>query len=399
MPANQNLSEEIKRNCQTVAKQQLLWRRHFHRFPELSNQEFSTTKKIKEIAKKLGLKILPLKTETGVLAEITGKKKGRTVAVRTDIDALPITEQVTLPFSSENTGRMHACGHDMHMATVLGTAAVLSKMKDELNGTVRFIFQPAEEMPPGGARPMIENGALNDVSMIFGLHVDPQLTTGNISIRDGVTMASVVDFDIIVHGRGGHAARPHLSVDAIATAAEVIESIQKVVSRDINPISPVVITFGQIVGGVARNVIADRVVLTGTARTLSASISKAVPKLIKRTATAVCRGRGARAEMKIIASYPVLSNHSGANRIIAEAFQSVAPRKKIQLTPQGMGGEDFACYLEKVPGAMFRLGIRNKKIGAVKPWHSPLFIADENAMPLGTSVLTSAVLNYLGKNR
>jgi len=378
-----------------IHPKQIKLRRHLHQYPETSFNEFQTTLFIKKEIKNLGLKILPLRMETGVLAELKGKGAGPTVAIRTDIDALPIAEKTSLKFKSKNIDCMHACGHDMHMATVLGTAMVLNKMRSQINGTVRFIFQPAEEMPPGGARPMIANGALKNVSAIFGLHVDPHLATGKISLRDGVTMASVNDFDLIIHGKGGHAARPHTAVDALVTACEVVDAIQKVVSREIDPITPAAVTFGTINGGVARNVIADRVVLRGTARSLSKKATRDLPRLIKRTASAVCKARGARLEMNILADYPVLNNHSKINSLISENYQALFGKVKIEETPLVLGGEDFACYLEKVPGAMFRLGVMNKKIKADKPWHSSLFIADEQAMIYGTALLATATIDLL----
>jgi carboxypeptidase Ss1 len=333
--------------------------------------------------------------KTGLLAELKGSRPGPTVAIRTDIDALPIAEQTGLSYKSKKPNCMHACGHDAHMATVLGVAKILTSLKDNLPGSVRFIFQPAEEQPPGGAVPMIKNGALDGVSMIFGLHVEPGLPTGKISLRDGVTMGSVTDIDITIHGRGGHAARPHASVDAISTAAEVVESIQKVVSREIDPVTPTVITFGQINGGGARNVIADRVTLVGTARALSVEATKVLPKLIKRTVQSICKARGARADVTIIAGYPLLANHASANRILRGNFAALFNEKDISRTPQTLGGEDFAFYLQKVPGAMFRLGVMNKKIGADKPWHSPEFKIDEDALYYGTALMTAATIDVL----
>ncbi|MDF1543554.1 MAG: M20 family metallopeptidase [bacterium] len=387
--------EQITRQARRIHKSQVSWRRHLHQNPETANEEFETTRFLRAEIKKLGLRILPIKMKTGLLVELKGSSPGKTVAVRTDIDALPILEQSGVPFKSRRPGFMHACGHDMHMATVLGLAAVLKNFQKKLKGNVRFIFQPAEEKPPGGATPMIENGALKNVSMIFGLHVDPHLATGKIGVRDGVTMASVIDFDLVVHGRGGHAARPQHAVDAIVIAAEVIESLQKIVSRETDPILPTAVTFGKIEGGTARNVIADRVLLTGTARTLSARDSRRLPKMIKRTADNICKAHGAKAEMNIIARYPVLHNSPKANRLFERNFKKLFGAGKIEQTDQTLGGEDFACYLQEVLGAMFRLGVMNKSIGADKSWHSPHFIADEQALFFGTSVLAASVLDYL----
>lgn len=395
--ADTQLKNEILKSAKELFKTQVNWRRHLHQHPELSNQEFKTTAYIKAQLKKLGLKLLPLKMETGVLAEVVGSSKGKTIAIRSDIDALPILEKTGLPFKSKNIGCMHACGHDVHMATVMGAAALLQKNRDKMTGSVRFLFQPAEEKPPGGARPMIANGALSGVKMILGLHVDPNLAVGRIGLRDGATMASVCDFNLIVRGKGGHAARPHSAVDAIVIAAEIVESLQKVVSRETDPISPVAITFGQISGGTARNVIANEVTLVGTARTLSKKNARDVPRLIQRTARAIAKAHGGTVEYELVAGYPVLSNHKSANRLIAESFAELYGRRSIEETPYGLGGEDFACYLEKVPGAMFRLGIMNKKIGADKGWHSDQFMVDESAITVGSSVLALSAMNFLQK--
>lgn len=376
-------------------KHQVTWRRHLHQNPEIAFQEHDTTAFIKDACKELGLTERKLKMKTGALAELKGKAKSPIVAIRTDIDALPVTEQTDLSFASRRPGFMHACGHDIHMATVLGAARILTQFSDRLPGTVRFLFQPAEEHPPGGARPMIAEGALDNVSAILGLHVDPHVPVGKIGLRDGVTMASVTDFDLIIQGRGGHAARPQDAVDAIVVASELIGALQTVVSRHSDPINSVAITFGRMEGGTARNVIADEVRLTGTARTLSAADSKRVPKLIKRVADNICRAHGAKAHMNLIASYPVLSNSAKVNTAFRRSFENLYGKGKIVLTDQVLGGEDFACYQEIVPGAMFRLGIRNSKIGADKPWHSPKFIADEDALQIGAALLAATAIDML----
>ena len=395
--AHTEIEKKILSLSKIVHPQQIRWRRHLHQYPEISNEEFETTKYLTAELQKLQIKTKKLKIQTGLTAEIQGKHKGPVVAVRTDIDALPILEQTKLPYASKHKGCMHACGHDMHMATILGVASNIQQLKDEFSGSVRFLFQPSEEMPPGGAKPMIEEGVLNNVDMIFGLHVDPHLKVGKIGIRDGVTMGSVTDFDLIIRGRSGHAARPHHTIDAIVTAAEVIESLQKIVSREIDPIDPVVITFGEISGGYARNVICDEVKLVGTIRTLSPQASKEVPKKVKKIAEYICKARGAKVDMYIMGDYPVLINDIEVNNIISTNYTSLFGSGKVDVTPPVLGGEDFACYLEKVKGAMFRLGVMNKKIKADKPWHSPEFIVDEEALYYGTSVITASIIDALTK--
>lgn len=394
-----DLYNDILTKSQQLFKQQVQWRRHLHQHPELSNQEFKTTRYIKDYLKKISVPVKKLSMPTGVLAEIKGSGPGNTAAMRTDIDALPILEQSGVPFSSKNSGCMHACGHDVHMAVVLGATTILKQIRHQFPGSVRVLFQPAEEMPPGGARPMIENGAMDDVSMIFGLHVDPNLPVGKISVRDGVTMASVTDFELIIEGVGGHAARPQDAVDPIVCASEIVMSVQKIVSREMDPIDPVAITFGKIEGGTASNIICDKVVLSGTARSLSAKNARLLPQRIKRTASHIAKAHGAKVTMDIIANYPVLANHPATNKIISRACEKLYGKHKVEVTPQVLGGEDFACYLEKAKGAMFRLGIRNKKISAVHSWHSPKFKVDEHAIQYGTAILAASVIDFLRTSR
>lgn len=374
---------------------QVKWRRRLHQYPETSNKEIETTAFLKTQVRKLGLKLRPLQLPTGVVAELKGATAGPTVAIRSDIDALPIQEQTGLPFASRLPGKMHACGHDMHMATVLGTAAVLTQLKSELRGNVRFLFQPAEEEPPGGARLMIEAGALDGVETIFGLHVDPVFAVGTIGLCDGPMMAHVYDFDISVVGRGSHAARPHLGVDAIVAAAAVVEALQNVVSRRTDPSIPLVLTIGRITGGTARNVIADSAHLICTARTLSPQVSRKLPGMIKKTVEGVCRAHGAGCEITAVASYPMLINDPRTNQLFRQVFGGLFGSRTVRQADPVLGGEDFAYYLQRVPGAMVRLGIKNPKIGADKPWHSSKFIADETALTYGTALLAGAVVRYL----
>lgn len=397
--ARQNtITNDLLMRARRWHKTQIKWRRHLHQYPEIANQETQTTTFLKKELRGLGLKILPLKMKTGVLAELKGKKNntsGRTVALRSDIDALPVTEQTGLPFASKIKGKMHACGHDVHMATVLGTAALLSELRDQINGTVRFIFQPAEEDPPGGAKFMIEEGAMEGVDTIFGLHVDPHLPTGIVGLCDGPMMAMVLDFDLGINGRGGHAARPQFAIDAVTTAAEVVTALQKIGSRAIDPATPFVLTVGQIEGGTARNVIADRVKLVCTARTLSPPFGRKIMGLVRRTVGGICKAHGANFDIVEHSAYPILINDAATNARYAKVFETLFGRKKTRAAEPVLGGEDFAFYAQMVPGSMFRLGIRNKSLGADQPWHSSKFIVDEEAIYYGTALLAGATLSYL----
>jgi len=390
--------KEIQQLARRWHKKQVAWRRHLHQYPEIANQETNTTAFLKKELHQIGLKILPLKLKTGVLAEVKGKQPGPTVAIRSDIDALPLQEETGVSYASKNFGRMHACGHDVHMATMLGVAAALAEWRDKLTGNVRFIFQPAEEDPPGGARFMIEQGALDNVDTIFGMHVDPHLKVGRIGLCDGPMMAMVYDFDLIIKGRGGHAARPQFSVDAIIVACEVVDTLQTLVSRYSDPSDPLVLTFGQIEGGTARNVIADRVRLVGTARTLSPAFGKKIPGLIRKITGGVCRAHGANFEMTEAPAYPIMINDPSTNARYAEVFRFLFGCRGVKSVEAILGGEDFAYYLQEVPGAMLRLGIRNKKIGADKPWHSSKFMVDEEAIYYATALMVGSTMKYFAEN-
>lgn len=380
-------------------KTQLEWRRHLHRHPELSNQEFKTTEFVRKELKTLGLKPLKVNYPTGVIAELAGAHSGPTVAIRADIDALPILERTDLPFRSTVPGVMHACGHDVHTTVVLGAAALLSEMKKDLYGNVRFIFQPSEETPPGGAIEMIASGAMKNVSVIFGLHVDPHLQVGRIGLRDGSVFAANWDFDVIIRGKGGHGARPHLAVDAIAVAAQAVNRVQHIVSRESDPIEPLVVSFGEIHGGTARNVVADSVQMTGTARWLSEKLDGKVEKLIAGAIKSVCRSYGAQCEIVDIGTYPLLKNTPSVNAIYCRSWEKLFGAGKISVTEPVLGSEDFASYLTKAPGSMFRLGVMNKKIKADQPWHSAFFKVDEEAIFYGTSLLTASTLDFLESKR
>jgi len=391
------LHADIAAKAQRDAARLINLRRKLHQYPEPGHQEFRTTQLLKKELRKLGLDIFDDGLETGLWAQLDARTKGPVIAVRTDIDALPVRERTGLPFASKRDGFMHACGHDVHMAVLVGVARALTECEKHLRGTVKFLCQPAEEVPPGGARILIDAGALKHpaVDAILALHVDPELPTGTIGIRDGVSMAAVFDFDLRVIGRSGHAALPHNAVDAVAVAAQIITGIQQIVSRMTDPVKPTVITFGTVKGGGVRNVVAGEVTLEGTARTLDESMTKKLPKLISKTAQNIARGFGARVEVKPIAEYPVLKSDARVNRYISDSFRALYPKNKIHRLPVIMGAEDFACYLERIPGAMFRLGVGNRTIGADKTWHDPAFMIDEDAIPIGVATMSATVINML----
>jgi amidohydrolase len=314
------------------------------------------------------------------------------------MDALPVTEQTGYLFSSKNPGNMHACGHDVHMATVWGAARILSEIKDKLNGSVKFIYQPSEEIHPGGAKPLIDAGVLRkpDVSMMFGLHVDSTVPAGMIGIKEGPMMAQADDFALEIIGRPGHGARPHETIDAVVVASNVVMALQNIASRQVSPLVPVVVSIGAIHGGTATNVIADKVVLKGTARSLNPELTVVLPQMIEKIIAGVCQTFGAKYKLRYNRGYPVLFNNKGVNEIYRRSARELFGKKAVvEIALPSMGGEDFAYFARAVPGAMIRLGVGNKKIGADKPWHHPAFKVDEAAIPFGAAVLAYAVWSAL----
>jgi len=392
--------DKIKTLSQKYASNMISLRRHLHQIPEVALLEFETKKSMAAQLKKLGLKVNTGLWRTSIIALLEGPGRRPCVAIRSDMDALPVTEQTGYFYASKNKGAMHACGHDAHMAIVWGAARILSDIKSQLKGSVKFLYQPSEEESPGGAQPMIAAGTLKkpDVSAIFGLHVDPTVPVGKIGIKDGPMMAQVDDFNLHVYGKSGHGARPQDTVDAVVVASHLVSALQTISSRQVNPLDPVVVTIGKIEGGVARNIIADKITLYGTARSLDMKVGRMLPRMIRQIADGVCRTFGASYELDYKYGYPVLSNDIEINALFGESARNMYGRRAVKnIDLPGMGAEDFACYLQKVPGAMMLLGVRNAKLGADKPWHHPQFKIDEKAIPMGAAVLAASVWSYLEK--
>jgi amidohydrolase len=375
-------------------------RREFHQYPELAFREFKTSKRVAGELRKLRIPIKTGVAKTGVVGLLTGKKKGKTVALRADMDALPIEEKTDLPFKSKSKGMMHACGHDVHTACLIGAATILSQLKSELVGNVKFVFQPSEEVLPGGAKPMIQAGVLErpKVSGIFGLHTEPGIPAGKIGVKDGPFMAQVDDFDITISGSSGHGARPHHGVDAIVVASQVILALQTIPSRKIDPVEPVVVSVGKIEGGTARNIICDRVSLKGTARSLSREVARKIPAFMKSITAGVVKSAGASFELQYFPGYPVLVNHPRETDLARETVARMFGRQALyEIKRPEMGAEDFSYFLRKVPGTFLRLGIRNPKKGAVYPWHHPKFTVDEDVMKMGAALLAGVAFDFLNR--
>jgi amidohydrolase len=361
-------------------------RRTIHANPELAFEEYATSALVAETLERLGLDVKRGVAKTGVVASLHGKKKGNTVALRSDMDALPIQEATGLEFASKNPGKMHACGHDSHTAIGLGAAMILSELKDELLGEVRFLFQPSEEKVPGGAPYMIEEGALDGVSKIFGLHVLSQADAGTVGFCPGKMMASADEIYITIKGKAGHGARPHHTIDPIVVSAEVILALQTLVSRNLDPFAHGVITIGSIHAGFAPNIIPPEVKLMGTMRAMSPEWRRFAHERIHEIVNGICYSARAEAEVRIEIGYPILINDEHETEFAANAAKELFGEDRVFEAERLMGGEDFAYYLEKVPGTYYRLGIRNEAQGIDADIHNDHFTIDESAMKAGAAM-------------
>lgn len=393
----QALDREIEKDRSEIIK----IRRYLHMNPELSNREFETAKFIASKLSSLGLDVKSGVAGTGIVGLLSGNRPGPTVAIRADMDALPVQELNTFPYRSLNQGVMHACGHDFHASIALGTAMVLSKMKDRIRGNIKFIFQPAEEGAPpgekGGASVMIEEGVLENPSVraIFSLHVWPDLEVGTAGYTSGYIMASSDSFTITIKGKSAHAARPQEGVDAIVVAAEVINNLQTIVSRALDPTEPAVITIGKIQGGVRSNIIAEKVVLEGTVRTLSEDARDKIPRLMENIIAGITRSYGASYVFDYQKQLPPVYNHPDLVRAMLPALKGCFGQENaVEVKPQ-MVAEDFALFAERIPAFMFLLGVKSPGQLKAAPLHSPYFNPDESAISLGIRAMCHLVLNAL----
>lgn len=368
-------------------------RRRIHKYPELGNQEYKTAELIENKLKSLGIKTRRL-TKTGMAGILKGNKRGNSkcLAFRADIDALPVIEKTNKPYKSRNEGVMHACGHDAHTAMLLGAAMQLAELKDKINGTVKFIFQPDEESV-SGARNLIAGGVLKNpgVDAIVGMHVDTQIPKGVLGFKFGKMMAAVDRFEIDVYGGGGHAAFPNKGKDTVLCASEIIQSLQSIISREIDPVEPAVISVCTINGGTKFNVLADRVVMTGTVRTLDKAVHDRVLGLIHRHISSIAGKHGLKSRFSyVVVGKPLINDNS----MVELAMNSASKITKVKLIDKpSMGGEDFSEYLEHVKGCFIYIGTKTKDCNY--PWHHPEFDIDEDILPVGAGVFTQIALDYL----
>jgi amidohydrolase len=385
---------QIKDIANTLAPRLIEIRRHLHSHPELSGQEYQTAAYVAGVLSSCGLHVQEAIGKTGVIGELVGQGTDkRTLAIRTDMDALPIEERTQLEFSSRNPGIMHACGHDLHTTLGLGTAMVLSQLEEALPGTIRFLFQPAEEIAQGAGW-MVEDGAMVGVEAILGVHVFPSIPARFVGIRYGALTAAADDLEILIQGESGHGARPHEAIDAIWIAAQIITTLQQAIARTQNPLHPIVLTIGQIEGGRAPNVIADRVKMVGTVRSLHPETHANLPQWIENIVARVCDSYGAKYQVNYRRGVPSVQNDPKLTQLLEAASREAWGSDRVQIISEpSLGAEDFSVYLQHAPGCMFRLGVGHSD-KANYPLHHPLFEVDEAAIVTGVVTLAYAAYKY-----
>lgn len=393
-----DLLEKIKSLSENYSAQVVAFRRHLHANPELSYQEFNTVKYVAEQLRSFGLTSLQEMATTGLVTDIKGRNpEKKTIALRADMDALPIIEANDVPYKSKNQGVMHACGHDVHTSSLLGTAKILHEVKDQFEGTVRLIFQPGEEKNPGGASYMIRDGVLENPrpSGIIGQHVFPLLPAGKIGFREGMYMASADEIYLKVIGKGGHGAAPDLAVDPIVIASHIIIALQQIISRNASPKQPTVLTFGNITGFGATNIIPNEVNIAGTFRAMNEEWRESALVKIKKMAESLAEGMGGRCEVDISRGYPYLENNPELTRRLRRAAEAYVGKENVIDIDITLGAEDFAYYSQIVPAAFYRLGTRNDARGISSYVHTPTFDIDEDALKIGPGLMAWMAIKEL----
>lgn len=399
VPQIVELAESLKVQAQSISAKLSETRRAIHRRPELGFQERETAKLICSKLMDLGIEFKKDVGKTGIVAVIEGHDNGRTIGLRADMDALPIQEETGAPYASESAGIMHACGHDAHIACLLGAAELIAPLIHRFKGNVKLIFQPAEEID-SGAKAVIKDGVLSSprLDAIFGLHVDPAIPVGRALIKKGTWMAAIDTFRISVLGRGGHAAAPHRCIDAIVAGSSIVMNLQSLVSRMIDPVQPVLVTIGTFNAGSAENIIAGQAELTGTVRCVDPSVHQAIQEIIET----ICQHTAASYKAEISLDYrrriPPLVNDAVMTDRAIQSIEAVLGPNSVNDDSVRMGGDDFSCFLAEVPGAYFHLGAGDPKAEDVKALHTSCFDIDERCLPLGAAILAHTALTMLDGN-
>lgn len=381
--------------AQALAPQVIAWRRHLHQHPEVAFQEFETARFLRNALAAIPGLTVTQPTETSVMARLVGAAPGRVVAVRADIDALPIHEENDVPYRSTVDGSMHACGHDGHTSIVLALATLLARHREQLVGEVRFFFQHAEELAPGGAEQMVKEGVMDGVDMVIGIHLWAPMPVGQIGIVSGPAMAAPDTFTCTIIGQGGHAAIPHETVDPIAIGAQLVTALQHIVSRNVDPLDPAVVSITQFHAGTAFNVIPNTAQLSGTVRTFDASLRQRIPEVMERIIRGVCDAHGAAYEFSIERGYrPVVNDVALSERLARVVERTFGPNVLIPTRPT-MGGEDFSAYQQRAPGVFAFVGAGNAMENITYPHHHPRFNVDESSLDIGLRYLAAATLELL----
>ena len=383
------LLQKIKQLAAEYAPESIAIRRHIHANPELSYQEFNTSQLVQDKLTAIGIPF-EIKATTGVVGLIKGRNPdSRIIALRADMDALPIDEENDVPYKSKNQGVMHACGHDVHTTVLLGAAKILNEIKDDFEGTIKLIFQPGEERNPGGASYMIKEGVLDNPRPqgIIALHVNPSLEAGKLSFRKGRVMASADEIYITIRSKGGHAAAPHLTADTILIASQMIVSLQQIISRNCNPLSPSVLSICSIQGGHTTNVIPSEVKMMGTFRAMDEAWRFKAHELMTKQAVGLVEAMGAEIDFRVDIGYPTVDNDPAFTEAAWQQADVYMGKEKVEETEVRMGAEDFGYYTQIVPGCFYRLGVRNEAQGIVHNVHTPKFNIDESVIETGIGVM------------
>ncbi|MEH7451994.1 M20 family metallopeptidase [Gottfriedia acidiceleris] len=371
------------------------WRRHFHQYPELSFHEEKTAQYVYDTLQTFGDLEISRPTKTSVMARLIGSQPGKVLAIRADMDALPIEEENTFEFASTNPGVMHACGHDGHTAMLLGTAKILTSLKDKIKGEVRFLFQHAEELFPGGAEEMVQAGVMDGVDMVIGAHLWAPMKLGTVGVAYGPMMAAPDTFYITVEGKGGHAALPHDTIDSIAIASQVVTNLQHIVSRNTDPLDNLVVSVTKFIGGTTHNVIPGSVEICGTVRSFNANLRKSVPELMERVIKGITEAHGAQYKFNYELGYRPVINDDQITKAIEETILEVFDEKTLDLMKPNMGGEDFSAFQQKAPGTFFYVGAGNKEKDITYPHHHARFTIDEDALEIGVKLFVHATFKLL----
>ncbi|UKK97187.1 M20 family metallopeptidase [Brevibacillus brevis] len=380
----------LNKAVEEIMDQVIAWRRYLHENPELSFHEEKTAQFVYETLLSFGNLEVSRPTKNSVMARLIGSQPGKVLAMRADMDALPITEENTFEFVSKNPGVMHACGHDGHTSMLLGTAKLLSGMKDQIKGEVRFFFQHAEEVYPGGAEEMVQAGVMDGVDMVIGTHLWSTMEFGTVGICPGPMMAAPDTFWITVLGKGGHAALPHETIDSIAIAAQVVTNLQHIVSRNADPLDNLVLSVTQFVGGTTHNVIPGAVEICGTVRSFDKNLRESVPGLMERVIKGITEAHGAGYKFKYEFGYRPVINDAEVTKLMEEVVEESLGAEWVEHMRPTMGGEDFSAFQQKAPGCFFYVAAGNKEKGITYPHHHPRFTIDEDALEVGVKMFVNA---------